>query len=494
MDKEDADKEDVMTIAERRGFFFPSSEIYGSMAGFWEYGPLGVTLKNNFVELWRKELLKKDNMLEIDGSQIMPKDVFVASGHLVSFVDPLVKCQKCKAIMRADKLIEEKTGKATPEKLETKRYDELITKSKIVCPKCKGKLGNVALWNMMFKVGIGPEGNEAYLRPETCQSIFADFARLFKTMRCKLPLGIAQYGKSFRNEISPRQCLLRLREFYQTEIEVFFNPLKEKFEKFDSVKNYKLRLLSLNNKKEIEVSCKDAVGKIISSELIAYYLALLQQFYAKTGINMSKTRFRQLGEDEKAFYAKEAWDFEVLTDAGWVELVACNYRGDYDLGGHAKQSKQNLAVLDEGKNIIPHIFELSMGVDRSIYCILEHAFAREKEKESGKEKAGEERNILKLPSWLAPIQIAVFPLVSKDKLPEKAKGVYNLLKEDFAVFYDETGSIGRRYRRQDEIGTPICVTIDYQTLKDNSVTTRDRDTMQQKRVKIDKLKEIFKNA
>jgi len=477
------DKEDVMTIAEKRGFFFPSSEIYGSMAGFWEYGPLGVALKNRFVELWRKELLRKDDMIEIDGSQIMPKNVFSASGHLVSFVDPLVKCQKCKAIMRADKLIEEKTHQVVPEKLETKRYDELISKFKIVCPRCKSKLSKVAMWNMMFKIGVGPEGSEAYLRPETCQSIFVDFARIFKTMRCKLPLGVAQYGKSFRNEISPRQCLLRLREFYQTEIEIFFNPAKKKFQKFESIKNYKLRLLPLNEKKEIEVSCKDAVDKIVSSELIAYYLALLQQFYSKTGIDMRKARFRQLSKDERAFYAKEAWDFEVLTDLGWIELVACNYRSGYDLSGHAKQSKQNLAVLDEGKSVIPHIFELSMGVDRSIYCILEHAFAREKGKE--------ERNMLRLPAQLAPIQVAVFPLVSKDKLPEKANYVYKLLKEDFSAFYDETGSIGRRYRRQDEIGTPICVTIDYQTLKDNSVTIRDRDSMQQKRVKIDKLKEIL---
>jgi len=482
-------KEDIMTIAEKRGFFFPSSEIYGSMAGFWEYGPLGVALKNRFVELWRKELVRKDDMIEIDGSQIMPKDVFVASGHLLSFVDPLVKCQKCKAIMRADKLIEEKTHQIVPEKLTPKRYDELISKFKIVCPRCKGNLNKVAMWNMMFKIGVGPEDNESYLRPETCQSIFVDFARLFKTMRCKLPLGIAQYGKSFRNEISPRQCLLRLREFYQAEIEIFFNPTKNKFEKFNSVKSYKLRLLPLNEKKEIEISCKDAISKIISSELIAYYLALLQQFYSQTGIDMRKTRFRQLSEEERAFYAKEAWDFEVLTDLGWIELVACNYRNDYDLSGHAKQSKQNLTVLEEGKSVIPHIFELSMGVDRSIYCILEHAFVREKEKG----KAAEERNVLRFPLRLAPIQVAIFPLVSKDKLPEKAERVYSLLKEDFSAFYDETGSIGRRYRRQDEIGTPTCITIDYQTLKDDTVTTRDRDTMQQKRVKIDKLKEIFKN-
>jgi glycyl-tRNA synthetase len=476
--------DDVMNLAMKRGFFFPSSELYSdSPSGFFDYGPNGVALKNKIIEHWRKRL-KKDNALEIDGSQIMSKNVFTASGHLTSFTDPLVKCEKCKSIYRADKLVEEKTGKATPEKLNIEDYDKLIEKYKISCTKCKSRLSKTARWNMMFKVGIGPEEKDAFLRPETCQSIFVDFPRLYQTMRVKFPQAIAQLGKSFRNEISPRQALLRMREFNQAEIEVFFNPNRTDIEKFNKIKKTKLRLMT--GSKIQDVSAEDAVKKkIISSQLIAYYLAWIQEFYESLGIDKEKIRLRKLTDEERAFYAKEAWDLEIETSLGWIEMVACNNRGEHDLKGHAKQSGKSLEVMDNDEKTLPNIFELSMGIDRTLYALLDLAF----EKEMVNKEA---RVILKLTSNIAPTYVAIFPLVNKDGLPEVAEQVYTKLSEEFDADYDYSGSIGKMYRRHDEIGTPFCITIDHQTLKDKTVTVRYRDTMKQTRVKIDKLSEELK--
>ena len=471
---------EIVRLALERNFFFPSSEIYSDApAGFYEYGPLAVSMKNKYIEVWRRELIRRDEMIEIDGSQIMPKRVFVASGHLESFTDPITKCKSCNSIFRADKLLEEVLGFSVPERLSTEDMDKLILEHNVVCPNCKGTLEKVSKFNMMFKVNVGVSGDECYLRPETCQSIFVDFLRIYKTMRKKLPFAIAQYGKSFRNEISPRQSLIRLREFYQAEIEVFFNPKKANdFPKAREYENFILRLKPLNEDKIIKVSCKESVETgLISSMLVAYYLALIQRFYQIVGIDMERFRLRQLSDEERAFYAKEAWDVEVLTSIGWIELVACNNRTDYDLSGHSRVSGQDLSVYDDGEKIIPHVFELSMGVDRSLFCILEHSYVKESE-----------RTVLKLPPMLAPVQVAVFPLVTKDDLDKKAKEVYESLKLDFDAVYDDSGSIGRRYRRQDEIGTPFCVTIDYQTMEDETVTVRDRDTMNQERVAIKDLK------
>jgi len=469
--------EDVMRLALERGFYAPSCEIYSDApAGFWDYGPLGVALRNRFIDLWRRELIRRDDMIEIDGSQIMSKSVFVASGHLESFADPIVSCMKCRLTLRVDRLISEKTGKIIPERMAVEDYDRLLKEHDVRCPRCGGGLGGVSMFNMMFKVRVGAGGEDAYLRPETCQSIFVDFPRLFKVMRGKLPFPVAQFGKSFRNEISPRQSLIRLREFYQAEIEVFFNPKYAiDAQKFEEVRDYRLKL-ALGEGVE-EVSCIDAVERgLIPNRLISYYLALIQQFYEKAGVDMGRFRVRRLGEEEKAFYAETAFDVEVETSLGWIELVACNYRTDYDLKGHSRVSKEDMEVMDGGEKIIPHVFELSMGVDRSIYCIMEHAYHRE-----------DGRDVLKLKPALAPIQVGVFPLVNRDELPRKAREIYNSLKKDFQAFYDESGSIGRRYRRQDEIGVPVCVTVDYDTLRDDTVTLRDRDSMKQIRIDIPKL-------
>jgi glycyl-tRNA synthetase len=468
----------VMKLALERGFYFPSCEIYGDAhAGFWEYGPTGTNMKNNFIELWRRELLRRDDMIEIDGSQIMSKNVFVASGHLDNFTDPIIKCKNCGATFRADKYIAEKTGKEIPELLSGNEIDKMINEYNLRCPNCKGSFLESSRFNMMFKVEIGPSKEEAYLRPETCQSIFVDFPRIFKTMRGRLPLAVAQVGKSFRNEIAPRQSLLRLREFYQAEIEVFCNPNRlNDLSKFEQVKDTLLKLLIKNSYHTI--CAEDAVREgYLPNKLVAYYLSLLTLFYSRTGIIMERTRFRQLSDEEKAFYASTALDFEVETSIGWLELVACNYRSDYDLKKHSMISKQNLNVIDPSDNakVLPHLFELSMGIDRSIYSILEHSYYEDIEAK---------RVVLRLVPPIAPILIGVLPLVTKDGLREKAQDIYSKLKLDYSTFYDESGSIGRRYRRLEEIGAAFALTIDNQTMKDDTVTIRYRDTMLQERVKV----------
>ena len=480
--------ETVMKLALERGFYFPSCEIYSdALAGFWEYGPTGTKLKNNFIELWRRELLRRDDMIEIDGSQIMSKSVFVASGHLDNFTDPILKCKNCGATFRADRYITEKTGKVVPELLSGNEIDKMVAEFNLKCASCKGTFYESSRFNMMFNVEIGPSKEEAYLRPETCQTIFVDFSRIFKTMRGRLPLAVAQIGKSFRNEIAPRQSLLRLREFYQAEIEVFCNPNKlNDLPKFEQVKDASLTLFIDNASRNI--SAGEAVQQgLLPNKLVAYYMSLLSMFYSKTGISMERTRFRQLSDDEKAFYATTAFDFEVETSNGWLELVACNYRSDYDLSKHSAISKQNLNVIDPSDNtkVLPHIFELSMGIDRSIYSILEHSYYEDLESN---------RVVLKLVPQIAPILVGVFPLVTKDGLREKAQGIHAALKLDYSVFYDESGSIGRRYRRLEEIGAPFALTIDNQTMIDDTVTVRYRDSMKQERVSISEIPKFLDTA
>lgn len=477
------DYESVMKLALERGFYFPSCEVYAdAQAGFWEYGPTGVSLKNKFLELWRRELIRRDGMLEIDGSQIMSKSVFEASGHLGNFADPIIKCKKCNSTFRADKTIAEICQIEIPESAELDEFDNAINENNIKCPRCKGDFDKTKNFNMMFKVGIGPEEEEAYLRPETCQSIFVDFPRLFKTMRGKLPLGIAQVGKSFRNEIAPRQSLLRLREFYQAEIEVFCNPTKlDVMENFAEIENTIIRIQT--DDEPVAMTCKEALeSKIVPNKFVAYYLAILTEFYEKTGIDLTKSRFRKLGDKEKAFYAEVAFDFEVETTIGWLELVACNYRSDYDLSSHAKKSKEKFEVMDNDDKVLPHVFEISMGIDRSLYTILEYSLKDDKENE---------RVVLSLKPYLAPTHVGILSLVKKDGLKEKTDEIYLKIKRKFDAFLDHSGAIGRRYRRLDEIGAPFAITVDHQTLEDDTVTLRRRDSMEQERIKISELDSIL---
>jgi glycyl-tRNA synthetase len=476
--------DDIFKLALERGFYFPSCEIYSDTnAGFWEYGPNGVKIKNKFLDLWRRELVRRDGMLEIDGTQIMSKSVFLASGHLKNFTDPVVKCIKCKSSFRADKLIQDQAGIEVPERLQNDKVDLLIKENNIKCPNCNGEFSTSERFNMMFKIEIGPNHDEAFLRPETCQSIFVDFPRIFKVSRGRLPLGIAQVGKSFRNEISPRQGLLRLREFYQAEIEIFCNPNKlDDLPKFEDIKNTILRIY--DKQQMVEITATDALEKgILPNKLVAYYLSLLVEFFNKTGISNKRTRLRRLSDDEKAFYSSIAFDLEVDTSFGWLELVACNYRSDYDLMSHSKTSKTNLYVMDDDVKVLPHVFELSLGVDRCIYSILEHSYFIDKEKD--------DRILLKLKPYLSPIQAGILPLLKKDEFKKKSMNLLSLINKDFDVFYDESGSIGRRYRRLEEIGVPFAFTIDHQTIDDDTVTIRYRDSMNQERIKISDVKSFL---
>ena len=469
--------EEVVRLAQQRGFFFKTAESYpNSPAGFLDYGPLGVALRRRLVELWRRTIVKADGMLEIDGAQILPKAVFEASGHLASFTDPFVKCAKCGSVFRPDKLLEEKSGKAFPEKLSDSEYDKLMSEAGVKCLKCGARLSGTSRFNMMFRVGIGPAAEEAYLRPETCQSIFVDFPLLFKTQRVKLPVGIAQVGRSFRNEIAPRQGLIRLRELNQAEVEVFFNPAKVDDPRFEWAQNETFSFRHPDGT-DSKVTLGENVAKgIVPNKLVAHYLALMARFYVAAGVPAEGIRFRVLSAEDRAFYSRAAFDLEVKLSIGWVELVACNYRGDYDLGGHGRVSGTDFRVDDGGEKVLPHVFELSMGIDRSLYTVIELSMRGEGEK-----------RVMTLRPYLSPVQAGLFPLVNKDGLQEAAKETAENLRESFDVFYDESGSIGKRYARADEVGVPVCITFDYDTLKDKTVTIRDRDTRQQERVPIAEL-------
>ena len=471
--------DELLRLALERGFFFPSAEIYNDApAGFWEYGPTGLLMRNNFIRQWRRRLVRRDDMLEIDGSLILPKIVFEASGHLSSLVDPIVQCTKCGSRVRADKYITEKTGLQIDERLSPEEFQKLIAEHNLNCPKCGGSFGKPTKFNMMFRVGVGAEDVDAYLRPETAQSIFVDFSRLSKTMRIKLPKGIAQVGKSFRNEIAPRQALIRLRELTQAEVEVFFNP-DSKFDdsKLKKVESIRINILSQPYAEAQEAknySASEAVGVFGGKEIITYYFSLLQDFYESCGFQKEETRFRELSASDRAFYTTSAFDFEVNTSVGWLELVACNYRTDYDLSGHSKYSKNDLSVMDQDKKVLPHVIELSLGVDRSLFALLDLKFRHE-----------DKRDVLRVPPNISPYLVGVFPLISKPDFENRAMTIYeNLKNEEFNSFYDDSGAIGRRYRRMDEIGTPYCVTVDHDTLQTDTVTLRDRDSMTQTRVNI----------
>lgn len=482
-EKKESRIELIESLAKKRGFFFPSSEIYGGVAGFYDYGSNGTLLKRKFENLWRKYFLGLNgNFFEIETANIMPEKVFVASGHKENFVDPTVKCRKCGTVHRADHIVEDYL-KESFEGMTPIELTELIKQHKIRCTKCKGELGDVSVLNMMFPVQIGADLEvKAYLRPETAQGAYVNFSRQFEIQRKKLPLGLAIVGKAFRNEISPRQLTTRMREFTQAELQIFFDPADiDKHEKWNEVKNYKLFLYPVagRDKKPAEVTCEEANKKMDIPKFYAFHLAKVQQFFLeKLKIEKESFRFRELSAEERAFYNKIHWDIELnLETTGWKEVGGVHYRTDHDLSGHGKVSGQNQEVFFNEKKFIPHVLELSFGVDRIIFALIDLNYV-----------ANEKRTVLKLPSVLAPFSAAIFPLVNKDGLDKKAQEIYKNLKSDSDIFYDESGSIGRRYARADEIGIPFCITIDHQTLEDGTVTIRERDTTKQERVNVEDLR------
>jgi len=482
--------ENIIRIAKRRGFVFPSSEIYGGLSGFFDFGPLGKLLKRKIEDSWRNFFIKgEENIFEVETPIVMHEKIWEASGHLRDFIDPLTQCESCRSFYRADDLVMEQTGSFV-EGLRAEELTRIIHENGLKCPKCNGELTDVRIFNLMLGTNVGPaSGSIAYLRPETAQGIFVNFRNILTATRAKLPFGVAQIGKSYRNEISPRQWITRLREFNQMEIEMFFNPQKmNDVQGFDKVENAKIKILTHEQQKKgqepLQVTAKEAAeGQIVPNRFVAYFLAKEFLWYQGLGIPASSIRFRHMLPEETPHYSKGNFDMEIKFDYGWKEVVGNAYRTNYDLSTHSKHSGEDFSVLDDGEKVVPHVVEPSFGVDRTIYAVLLYSYR------NGKERGWE---WFKLPPTIAPYVAGVFPLMTKDDLPKKAAEIYESLRTEFDVFYDEAGSIGKRYARSDEIGTPWAITIDYQTLKDNTVTIRERDTAKQIRVNANELASIIR--
>ena len=475
---------DVHSLALRRGFIWQSAEIYGSLAGFYDYGAMGARLKRNWEEVWLDFFTDlNDNYHLIDPVNILPEAVLKASGHLDGFTDPLVECIKCGRSFQPDQLIEEATGEAA-EDLGLEELDAKLSEHGISCPKCKGGFKPARTFNMMFPVNVGTKEDDiAYLRPETAQGAYLNFKRHFEILRRKLPMGLAIIGKAYRNEIAPRQGVYRMRELIQAELQIFMDP-----DTFDSQldlgemegREINVQLVDMRGKSDVtSVPCKELVEGL--PEFFVYHMMRIQEFYTDVlNVPLELFRFYEKSEKERAFYNLIHFDIEVnlSTLGGFRELAGIHYRGDYDLSRHQEHSKERMEVSVDGKRLIPHVLELSFGVDRNVWGMLDIHFSDER------------TGVLRLPPALAPYAFAILPLMKKEELVPVARGIQARLKESFNVSYDASGSIGRRYARNDEIGTPYCITVDFDGLEDGTVTIRDRDTTEQKRLSLEDIERI----
>ena len=435
--------EKLTAVCKQYGFIFQGSEIYGGLSNTWDYGPLGVELKNNLKSAWWQKFIKeKSNVYGLDSAIIMNPEVWVASGHVSGFSDPLVDCKKCKSRHRADKLVEEYTsGEETGDGWSNEKLEAYIAKEGIVCPKCgSNDFTSIRKFNLLFETHIGvteDAKSKVYLRGETAQGIFVNFLNVQRSTRAKLPFGIGQIGKSFRNEITPGNFIFRQREFEQMEMEFFCKP-GEDLKWFDYWRTY----------------CMD--------------------FLKTIGLTDENLRFRDHKKEELSFYSKATTDIEYKYPQGWGELWGIADRTDYDLGRHMEHSKKDLQYLDPDTNekYIPYVIEPAVGLDRMLLAVLTEAYNEETLED------GTTREVMSFHPFLAPYKVAVLPLVKKHH-SEKALEIYNSLSKEFMCTYDETGNIGKRYRRQDVAGTPFCITIDDETMNNETVTIRDRDTMKQ---------------
>ena len=445
--------ETIVNLCKARGYIYPGSEIYGGLANTWDYGPLGVELKNNVKKLWRKKFIQESKYnVGLDAAILMNPQTWVASGHVGGFSDPLIDCKECKTRHRADKLIEEWAHEQGKDMIADGMSDEEMIKflddNNIPCPTCgKHNFTSIRKLNLMFKTfkGVTEDAKaEIYLRPETAQGIFVNFKNVMRTTRKKLPMGIAQVGKAFRNEITPGNFTFRTREFEQMELEFFCKPGTD-------------------------------------LEWHEYWKKFCEDWLLGLGMKKENIRLRDHSPEELVFYSKATTDIEYAFPFGWGELWGIADRTDYDLTNHMNMSKEDFTYLDPETNerYVPYCIEPSLGADRVALAFLCNAYDEEEIAE------GDTRTVLHLHPALAPYKVAVLPL--SKKLSEKAEEVYTKLSKKFMCEYDETGSIGKRYRREDEIGTPYCVTVDFDTLEDNAVTIRDRDTMEQVRINIDEL-------
>ena len=433
--------EQIVSLCKRRGFVFQSSDIYGGFSAVYDYGPLGIELKNNISQLWWKEMTQvHENIVGLDSAILMHPKIWEASGHIGAFNDPLVDCKKCKSRYRADEF--------------SKEYQDLNW-TKVKCPKCgtTGELTDPRQFNLMFKTSVGPveeSGTEAFLRPETAQGIYVNYQLVQGAMRMKVPFGIAQIGKAFRNEIIARNFIFRTREFEQMEMQYFVKPGKDD----DSLIDWK-------NKR-------------------------LEFYYQKLGVSKSKLRFHEHGNDELAHYAKEAWDIEYEFPFGWSEIEGIHNRTDFDLQRHQEFSGKNLSYFDQPNNdrFLPYIIETSAGLNRMLLTVLSDAYWEDTENN---------RIVMKIDPRIAPVKAVICPLVKKDGLPEKAREIVDQLKPHYRVIYDQQGSIGKRYYRQDEAGTPFGITVDHQSLEDDTVTIRYRDTQKQERVSSERVLNVLRD-
>lgn len=547
------DKYEILAeLGRRRGFFWPSFEIYGGVGGFMDLGPLGASLKRHVEEKWRDFFIRRQGLFEIQTPVIMPAKVFEASGHVQHFKDSMIECAKCKRKYRADHVLKDATGMET-EGLSLDDLGRLIKEKNVHCVECGGELSNPQYFGTMFMTNIGPYSDSVgYGRPEAAQGMFIDFKRVLEIARERMPIGIAQIGQALRNEISPRQGPIRLREFTIMEFEFFFDPEDPKCDRLKEVENEKLLLVPLELREKgvedpIELTVLQALEKgYIKQPWAAYFMALSKQFVAELGIPAEKQRFHEKLQTERAHYSAQTYDHQIQLDRwGWTELAGNAYRTDFDLRGHLEASKVDLTafkayddpirrktksaipvsasigpefkehagevarrimetdasqieeafakngfleidgfkispshvrieekeVLESGRRYIPHVIEPSFGAERLVYAVLEYAYS-----------IVNDRVVMKIPRDLSPIQAIVLPLVNKDGLDDKARALHRqLLLDKFDAEYDESGSIGRRYARADEAGIPLAITIDYETMKNDTVTLRDRDTWEQKR-------------
>ena len=540
------DPQELLSLCKRRGFLWPAYDIYGGVGGLYDYGPLGAALKANIENHWRKLYVAGEGFQEISCPIVAPEPVFKASGHLDAFSDMYVECTSCGETYRADHLANGLHD--NPATLSETQLGKLLADNGVKCEKCKGELTPPRRFNLMFKTSVGAgKGKVAYLRPETAQGMFVNFSQIYRHAREKLPVGAVQIGRAFRNEISPRQGLIRLREFNQMEAELFIHPEDKRWPKFKHVKNEKLPLLPKSGNPQT-MSLGDAVEKgVIVNEVLAYFVWLTYKFALDVGLDPARLRFRQHEKTEMAHYASDCWDLEADIGYGWTELVGVADRGSYDLQAHIDHSSAELTAFElfdeakeveqevvkvkydalgpifkgkakavgealgklppsaakgktelsveldgqktaipstcyevvvrkekvSGRKLVPHVIEPSYGVDRILYALLDHAYSKK-----------DDYVTLRLKGLVAPVKVGVFPLMAKDGLDAIALEIFDSLSTaGIAAYYDDSGSIGRRYARMDEIGSPCCVTVDYDTKTDGTVTVRDRDSAEQVRIR-----------
>jgi len=474
--------QNLLSFVTDNGFIWgPSPEIYGGVAGFYDYGPLGKLLKNNIENAIRK-VFSLHHFWEVECPTVMPEQVWKASGHLSGFNDPLILCSSCSAEHRVDKLLEESGAIENAGGLSDEESLSLIKKNSIKCQRCNSDLQEVIKkHSLMMQTTIGTD-TVAFNRPETATTTYLPFKRYDDFFRHKFPFGVFQIGKAYRNEISPRQAVMRGREFTQAEGQLFiFKDQKNNFPRFDSVSKHELPLWFADSDKVISTKLGDAVSSgQLKNKAYAWTLCLAYDLFVAMGIPTEKIRMRQHGDDEKAFYAEDAWDIEIyLNSFGWYEVCGVHDRTDYDLTQHAKASGKKLTAFNENskQQETPHIIEIAFGTDRPTFALLDIFY----------DNSDINHKIFRIPANLAPVQVGVFPLVNK--VSEKAKEVFDKLHPIFRCKFDSSGAIGRRYYRADEEGIPFCITVDFETLEQGTVTIRRRDTGEQTRVSIESLAE-----